>query len=34
MIMDAAWEEKVRERAYAIWERQGCPDGRNRKSVV
>jgi hypothetical protein len=28
MIMDAAWEEKVRERAYAIWERQGCPDGR------
>jgi hypothetical protein len=25
--MDAAWEQRVRERAYAIWERKGCPDG-------
>ena len=26
--MDDAWQEKVRERAYAIWEREGCPEGR------
>lgn len=26
--MDAAWQEKIRERAYAIWLRQGSPDGR------
>ena len=25
--MDEAWREKVRERAYAIWLRQGSPDG-------
>ena len=23
-----AWQEKVRERAYALWEREGCPEGR------
>ena len=26
--MDEAWQERVRERAYAIWLRQGSPDGR------
>jgi hypothetical protein len=26
--MDKAWQEKVRERAYALWEREGCPAGR------
>jgi hypothetical protein len=26
--MDPAWEQKVRERAYAIWEREGRPQGR------
>jgi hypothetical protein len=26
--MDEAWREKVRERAYAIWLREGSPDGR------
>ena len=25
--MDEAWREKVRERASAIWLRQGSPDG-------
>ena len=25
--MDEAWREKVRERAYAIWLREGSPDG-------
>ncbi len=25
--MDDAWQEKVRERAYTIWEREGCPEG-------
>jgi Protein of unknown function (DUF2934) len=25
--MDAAWEQRVRERAYAIWLREGSPDG-------
>jgi hypothetical protein len=25
--MDEAWRQKVRERAYAIWEREGCPEG-------
>ena len=25
--MDEAWQEKVRERAYAIWLREGSPDG-------
>ena len=25
--MDDAWQEKVRERAYAIWLREGSPDG-------
>ena len=25
--MDDAWEQLVRERAYAIWLRQGSPDG-------
>jgi hypothetical protein len=25
--MDAAWEQQVRERAYAIWLREGSPDG-------
>ena len=25
--MDEGWEKKVRERAYAIWEQQGCPEG-------
>jgi hypothetical protein len=24
--MDADWEQKVRERAHAIWERGGCPE--------
>jgi hypothetical protein len=27
MPMDEAWREKVRERAYALWLRQGSPDG-------
>ena len=27
MTMDEAWREKVRERAYAIWLREGSPDG-------
>ena len=26
--MDPAWEQKVRERAYALWEREGRPHGR------
>lgn len=25
--MDEGWQQKVRERAYAIWERVGRPDG-------
>ena len=25
--MDEAWQQRVRERAYAIWQRQGNPDG-------
>ena len=25
--MDEAWREKVRKRAYAIWLREGSPDG-------
>jgi len=25
--MDEAWREKVRERAYAIWLREGSPEG-------
>jgi Protein of unknown function (DUF2934) len=25
--MDEAWRERVRERAYAIWLREGSPDG-------
>ena len=25
--MDAAWQQRVRERAYAIWQREGSPDG-------
>lgn len=25
---DEAWQEQVRERAYAIWLREGNPDGR------
>ena len=25
--MDDAWEQLVRERAYAIWLREGSPDG-------
>ena len=25
--MDGTWEDLVRERAYAIWLRQGSPDG-------
>ena len=26
-VSDRTWEQKVRERAYAIWEREGRPDG-------
>ena len=26
--MDKTWQEKVRERAYALWEREGRPVGR------
>ena len=26
--MDKAWQEKVRARAHALWEREGCPEGR------
>jgi Protein of unknown function (DUF2934) len=26
--MDKAWQEKVRERAHALWQREGCPEGR------
>ena len=25
--MDEAWQQQVRERAYAIWQREGSPDG-------
>ena len=25
--MDNDWEERVRIRAYEIWEREGCPEG-------
>jgi hypothetical protein len=25
--MDAGWEDKVRERAYALWEEEGQPEG-------
>jgi hypothetical protein len=25
--MDAGWDDKVRTRAYAIWEREGRPEG-------
>ena len=25
--MDEAWQQRVRERAYAIWQREGSPDG-------
>ena len=27
LAMDDAWQQTVRERAYAIWVRHGCPDG-------
>jgi hypothetical protein len=26
-MSDEAWEQRVRERAYAIWEREGRPEG-------
>jgi hypothetical protein len=26
--MDEAWQRRVRERAYALWEREGRPEGR------
>lgn len=26
-VMDGIWEQKARERAYAIWQHQGCPEG-------
>ena len=26
-MSDRTWEQKVRERAHAIWEREGRPDG-------
>ncbi len=26
--MDMAWEDRVRARAYALWEREGRPEGR------
>jgi hypothetical protein len=25
--MDQAWQRRVRERAYALWEREGRPEG-------
>ena len=25
--MDMGWEDKVRERAYALWEEEGQPEG-------
>jgi hypothetical protein len=27
--MDHAREQRIRERAYFIWRREGCPDGRH-----
>ena len=27
IAMDETWQRKVRERAHAIWEREGCPQG-------
>jgi hypothetical protein len=24
-------EQQIRERAYAVWEEEGCPDGRDRE---
>ncbi|HYZ62396.1 MAG TPA: DUF2934 domain-containing protein [Acetobacteraceae bacterium] len=27
--MDQAHEQRIRERAYALWEKEGCPDGRD-----
>jgi len=26
--MDEAWQRRVRERAYALWEREGRPESR------
>ena len=25
---DAEWEQRIRERAYFLWQAQGCPEGR------
>jgi hypothetical protein len=25
--MNADWEDRVRARAHALWEREGCPEG-------
>ena len=27
ITMDETWQRKVRERAHAVWEREGCPEG-------
>jgi hypothetical protein len=27
--MDQAREQRIRERAYFIWKREGCPEGRH-----
>jgi hypothetical protein len=27
--MDLAHEQRIRERAYLIWKREGCPEGRH-----
>jgi hypothetical protein len=26
--MDAEWEQRIRERAYFLWQAEGCPEGR------
>src|SRR3954471_9347732 len=26
---DAEWEQRIRERAYFLWQAEGCPEGRN-----
>ena len=30
-MMDEATEERVRQRAYTLWQLQGCPNGREKE---
>lgn len=29
--MDQSHEQRIREQAYALWEKEGCPDGRDQE---